>query len=115
MWWQLCKVFDIRMLKDLQTFRGHLRDCTTASWHPVHEELFVSGGYDGSMLYWQVGEEGGPVAEVRGGHEAAIWSLAWNPLGHILCTGSNDNTAKFWSRNRTGEVPRYTVSYLFMF
>lgn len=25
-------------------------------------------------------------------HEGMIWSLAWHPLGHILCSGSNDHT-----------------------
>ena len=25
------------------------------SWHPIHESLFVSGGSDGSMMFWVVG------------------------------------------------------------
>ena len=25
------------------------------SWHPIHESLFVSGGSDGSMMFWMVG------------------------------------------------------------
>ena len=34
----LLKIFDIRKTKEeLQTFRGHKKDVTTASWHPVHE------------------------------------------------------------------------------
>jgi len=24
-------------------------------WHPIHENLLVSGGSDGSIMYWQVG------------------------------------------------------------
>ena len=32
-----------------------------------------------------------------------MWSLAWHPLGHILCSGSNDHTTKFWCRNRPGD------------
>ena len=46
------QLYDIRMLKELASFRGHNRDVTYASWHPLHEELFVSGGHDGSMIYW---------------------------------------------------------------
>lgn len=34
-------------------------------------------------------------------HEGMIWSLAWHPLGHILCSGSNDHT-------------RYTHSHICM-
>lgn len=25
------------------------------SWHPVHEGLFVSGGFDGAIMFWMVG------------------------------------------------------------
>jgi polyadenylation factor subunit 2 len=46
---------------------------------------------------------------MRGGHEAAVWSLSWHPMGHILCSGSNDNTTKVWCRNRQGELPRDTL------
>ena len=39
----LLKIFDIRKTKEeLQTFRGHKKDVTTAAWHPVHEgKLFA--------------------------------------------------------------------------
>ena len=105
---QTVKVYDIRMLRDFATFHGHNRDVTSVAWHPFHEDLCVSGGYDGSIIYWCVGHEG-PQAEMRGGHEAAVWSLSWHPMGHILCSGSNDNTTKFWCRNRQGELPRDTL------
>lgn len=31
--------------------------CSSAAlaWHPFHEELFVSGSYDGSIIHWLVG------------------------------------------------------------
>merc|ERR1712223_1376788 len=35
-----------------------------------------------------------------------VWCLAWHPVGHILTTGSNDHTVKFWSRNRPGDSMR---------
>jgi polyadenylation factor subunit 2 len=79
---QTLKVFDIRTLREISNFRGHARDVTTVTWHPQHESLLTSGGFDGSILYWVVGDGGEePQAEVRGGHEAAIWSLAWHPAG----------------------------------
>ena len=106
----LVKVFDVRTLRGC-TFRGHTKEVTSLAWHPHHEQLLTAGGFDGSLLYWLVGQaEAEPAAEVRGGHEAAVWSLAWHPAGHILCTGSNDNTTKFWCRNRPGEVPRDTTT-----
>lgn len=48
------QVTDMRTQKEMGTYRGHNRDVTCASWHPLHEELFASGGYDGSLLYWLV-------------------------------------------------------------
>jgi len=24
-------------------------------WHPIHEDLVVSGGSDGSIMFWRVG------------------------------------------------------------
>lgn len=33
-------------------------------------------------------------------------TLAWHPIGHILCSGSNDHTVKFWTRSRPGDSMR---------
>ena len=29
---------------------------------------------------------------IENAHDGMIWDLKWHPLGHILCTGSNDHT-----------------------
>ena len=39
-----------------------------------------------------------PQGEVSA-HESSVWDMAWHPVGHILCTGSNDHTTKFWLKN----------------
>ncbi|XP_035489860.2 pre-mRNA 3' end processing protein WDR33 [Scophthalmus maximus] len=110
----LCKLFDIRNLKEeLQVFRGHKKEATAVAWHPVHEGLFASGGSDGSLLFWNTGVEK-EVGGMEMAHEGMIWSLAWHPLGHILCSGSNDHTSKFWTRNRPGDKmrDRYNLNLL---
>ena len=99
---QSLKLFDLRTMKEIQTFRGHAKEVTSASWHPVHERLFCSGGSDGTILFWEVGQEN-PVAKIHQAHENSIWSLSWHPVGHILCSGGNDQTTKFWTRNRPGD------------
>ena len=38
------------------------------------------------------------IGVIEGGHESIVWTLVWHPIGHILTTGSNDHTVKFWSR-----------------
>ncbi|CAM6082730.1 unnamed protein product [Calypogeia fissa] len=102
---QTIKLYDIRTLKELESYRGHRKEVTSLAWHPFHEELFVSGSCDGSIIHWLVGHEV-PQAEVANAHESSVWDLAWHPMGHILCSGSNDHTTKFWCRNRPGDSLR---------
>jgi polyadenylation factor subunit 2 len=64
--------------------------------------MFASGGSDGSLLYW-LAENPVPISQVLGAHDANIWALDWHPLGHLLCTGSNDYATRFWTRPRPGE------------
>jgi polyadenylation factor subunit 2 len=89
-------------MKEFQTFRGHKREVSSLAWHPIHESFFASGGFDGSINYWVVGQNE-PTAEVTNAHDNSVWSLDWHPLGHILTSGSNDHTTKFWTRNRPGD------------
>ncbi|XP_033642589.1 pre-mRNA 3' end processing protein WDR33-like [Asterias rubens] len=109
----VCKLFDIRTMKELYTFRGHKKEATAIAWHPIHESMFASGGSDGSLLFWQVGNEK-EVASVETAHDSIVWSLAWHPLGHILASASNDHTTKFWTRNRPGDRmrDRYNLNML---
>jgi len=102
----LLKLFDLRNLKEeMQTFRGHKKEASAVRWHPIHESMFTSGGSDGSVMFWQVGADK-EVGVVETAHESIVWCLAWHPVGHILTTGSNDHTVKFWSRNRPGDSMR---------
>lgn len=102
----LLKLFDIRNTKEeVQTFRGHKKEASTLAWHPVHEGVFASGGSDGSIMFWNVGADK-EVGTIEQAHESIVWSLAWHPIGHILCSGSNDHTCKFWTRNRPGDTMR---------
>jgi len=99
---QTCRVYDVRMQAELSTFIGHGKDITVSSWHSIHEELFVSGGHDGSLCFWLVGRQG-VQAEVPIAHEGSVWSTAWHPLGHLLVTGASDAATKFWCRGRPGD------------
>jgi len=99
----LLKLFDIRNLShEVQTFRGHKKEASTIAWHPYHENLFCSGGSHGAILFWNVGVDKF-VGSVDQAHDSIVWSLAWHPLGEVLCSGSNDSTCKFWTRNRPGD------------
>jgi len=111
---QLIKVFDIRFMKEASfTFRGHKKEVTSISWHPFHQRLFVSGAYDGEIIYWCIGNDE-PQGKIPNAHDGAVFSLAWHPLGHVLASGSNDFTTKFWSRNKPGDrmKDKYNVTQL---
>ncbi|XP_017773061.1 PREDICTED: pre-mRNA 3' end processing protein WDR33 isoform X2 [Nicrophorus vespilloides] len=102
----LLKLFDLRNLgQEVQTFRGHKKEASSVAWHPHHEGLFCSGGSDGSIMFWHVGADK-EVGAIEQAHDSIVWTLAWHPLGHILCSGSNDHTSKFWTRNRPGDQMR---------
>ncbi|OAD74110.1 hypothetical protein PHYBLDRAFT_19466, partial [Phycomyces blakesleeanus NRRL 1555(-)] len=100
---QLVKVYDIRMMKEFQIFRGHKKEICSAKWHPQHERLLATGGSDGSLMFWLTGQDA-PIGEQELAHENHIWSLDWHPVGHILVSGSNDHTTRFWTRPRPGET-----------
>ena len=45
-----------------------------------------------------------PITQIEAAHESSVFSLDWHPLGHILASGSNDHTTRFWTRNRPGDA-----------
>ena len=55
------KIFDIRTMKELESLRGHNSDVCSLGWHPQHESLLLSGGYNGSLIYWIVGHNQVPT------------------------------------------------------
>ncbi|KAJ2501800.1 WD repeat-containing protein 33, partial [Coemansia sp. RSA 2052] len=105
------KLFDIRKFKEEIHSYATRREVHSVAWHPVHETLFASGGSqcdnkrsatDGSIQFWMT-DDLKLKGEVDGAHTSQIWSLAWHPMGHVLASGSNDHTTKFWCRPRPAE------------
>lgn len=45
-----------------------------------------------------------PRATLSQAHDSNVWALTYHPLGHILVSGSNDHTTRFWSRERPGDA-----------
>ncbi|KAJ3163505.1 hypothetical protein HDU86_000085 [Geranomyces michiganensis] len=107
---QLLRVYDIRTMRELQSFKGHKKEVQSVAWHPHHESEFVSGGSDGSMMFWNVGIDHA-VGGMEGAHESSIFALDWHPMGHLLVSGSNDHTTRFWSRNRPGEIASDSLAF----
>ncbi|KAJ2389768.1 WD repeat-containing protein 33, partial [Coemansia sp. RSA 2611] len=105
------KMFDVRKLNEEMTTFVTQREVHSVAWHPVHETMFATGGSmcdtkemmsEGSIEFWMTNDTR-PKACVEGAHASQIWSLDWHPMGHILASGSNDKTTRFWCRPRPGE------------
>lgn len=122
------RVFDIRMMRDVFSLRGHDKEISSLVWHPIHSNLLTTGGGDGSIFHYLLSEQNRPEGsshtlspydapnpkeappqpiwprhKVSYAHEYSIWSMDWHPLGHILASGSNDKATRFWTRPRPGE------------
>ncbi|OMH84032.1 pre-mRNA 3' end processing protein WDR33 [Zancudomyces culisetae] len=89
-------------MDELKSFRGIPKEVTTIEWHPVYETLFASGGSDGAVMIWDTNHKD-HLHSIPNAHDSYVWSVTWHPLGHLLATGSNDHTTKFWTRARPGD------------
>lgn len=117
---QVVRLFDIRSTRhEYATFKGHRKEIMSLAWHPHAESFFSSGGTDGSIFFWAVDgvpqsreervgnsapENAAPYGVLEAAHDAIVWSLDWHPVGHVLASGSNDNTSRFWTRSRPGDA-----------
>ena len=90
------KLWDLRqMAEPIRTYQGQGAAVTSLAWHPVHSDLWVSGGMvrlpfprprqqtqqllsccwqDGSLAYWLASNEK-PQANFKA-HEAAVWAVS---------------------------------------
>ncbi len=126
---QTARVFDLRWMRDVCLLKGHEKEISTLTWHPIHSSLLSTGGGDGTIYHYLLDEPNTPPGTVNHpapfdtpnpssandhsiypahkvghAHEFPVWSLDWHPLGHILASGSNDRSTKFWTRARPGDT-----------
>jgi WD40 repeat protein len=77
--------------------------------HPDGKHL-ASGGQDGSVLFWNLGNRTSePRHELIGRHEGPVGALAFSRDGRHLVSGGFDDTLRFWTIDtadqRTGRSP----------
>ena len=89
-------------MRDFEVYRGHNTDVGNMQWHPHHESLLLSGGYNGSLIYWIVGTNQAPHTQIADAHRQSIDIIAWHPAGHFVATASHDGILKFWGREPPG-------------
>jgi polyadenylation factor subunit 2 len=96
------KLYDIRTMREMESYRGHNSDICSLAWHPAHESVLASGGYNGSLIYWLAGTNQAAHTVIADAHRQSIDVIAWHPAGHMLSTASHDGILKFWSREPPG-------------
>lgn len=102
-------MYDIRTMRETEAWKGQNSEVCRLAWHPVHESLLLSGGYNGSLVYWMVGQPT-PHTVITDAHRQSIDLIAWHPAGHLLATASHDAMLKFWCREPPGSMLEPTAS-----
>jgi polyadenylation factor subunit 2 len=84
------------------SLRCPLTQATGLEWHPIHPNILTSGDSAGAIIYWSLlsPNPSEPMTTLSNAHDDAVFSLSFHPLGHLLCSGSKDFSARFWSRAR---------------
>lgn len=65
-------------------------------WSPDSNTTFVSGGYDGSVKFWDTDGNNKIINSLKE-HNTYIASVAYSPDGWRIASGSNDETIKIWN------------------
>ena len=64
--------------------------------------LYLTGGYNGSLIYWLCNHNQAPHTLIADAHRQSIDVIAWHPAGHCVGTASHDGILKFWCREPPG-------------
>ena len=99
---ELWQVWDLRMLKELGSYRGHVRDVMCAAWHPVHEELFSSGSQDGTLMYWLLSRS---APQVRGQRWPIRHPGAAPVCSHEVPCPAGASRQRWWARTKGVSMP----------
>lgn len=91
---QIIKMTDLRNMKQFN-YKTQGRDITTLGFHPQYDDLFVSGSSNGALSYYQFFKEDS-FKVIEKAHDNIIWCSEFHPIGHVLATGSLDQSCRFW-------------------
>ena len=82
--------------------RGHANVVNAVVWHP-HGGFLASGGEDGSIRVWSVGESDAQPLVISG-HAGSVLDLAWSGDGSRLASAGFDATARIWDPDTGAEL-----------
>ena len=115
--WDPHSADDSGRVRPLAVLSGHSEVARALTFSP-RGALLLSGGGDGRIKVWNVKaclatRECRPERDLMGHHEFMIWTLAFNPSGSLLVSGSQSNnrqTLRLWDFKR-GKVIAYLTGH----
>ncbi len=95
----------VKQASPLRTLRGHRGHVLSVAFNPDHT-LLASGGSDHQVILWDlkaltdlrpaVADDRQLSYKILSGHQDAVQSLAFNPQGSLLASGSDDASVILW-------------------
>ncbi|ETO15519.1 hypothetical protein RFI_21846 [Reticulomyxa filosa] len=99
------RIWDIETTKQLIIFKGH-KDCLRSVKYGLNElrNIILSGSQDKSIRLWDI--RSNKQIQIFNGHKNIIYTVEYSPFiinnnkfncsSNIICSGSLDNTIRFW-------------------
>ncbi|XP_061993701.1 flowering time control protein FY-like [Rosa rugosa] len=118
------KIWDFERGQQEHTLTGRGWNVKCVDWHPT-KSLLASGGKDSVVKLWDArsGRNGNWLLTASKDQVIKLYDLRamkelesfrghrnqWHPIGHMICSGSNDRTTKFWCR--TGDKSKISQNH----
>ncbi|MEM7361622.1 MAG: WD40 repeat domain-containing protein [Bacteroidota bacterium] len=88
-------LWDLENEKYIRKFTGHTNFVTSIHFHPIFQGVFISGGLDKTIRYWNMN----PLQCQKftfAGHEHYVSCVRWSTFYPIVASASWDQTIKLW-------------------
>ncbi|ETN98000.1 WD-40 repeat protein, partial [Reticulomyxa filosa] len=99
------RIWDIETTKQSITFKGH-QGIVRSVKYGLNElrNIILSGAEENTIRLWDI--RSGEQIQVFNGHTYWVWDVEYSPFvikngnetvgGNVICSGSFDNTIRFW-------------------
>lgn len=96
----IIKQVDLRKFRTQSIYKVS-KEVTSITTHPFFNDIFTVGTFDGTLLHYKMNEPN-EIFQKKD-HEGAIWSISYNGMANVLCTGSVDMSCRFWVKDHSIE------------
>ncbi len=97
------KVWDVASGKRIYTLAGHTDTVFSLAWNVAGNQL-TSAGADKVLRTWNVNASAGQAARNTTAHDKTIQEVVYSPDGALMCSVSDDHTAKIWNAANGGAI-----------